>query len=236
MSIIATTLLTLQAGDQQSGNSQLSKVVSALTYTGSQQHYINTYTIGCAPPTGLTVTGSASGGALPAATYYYTVTAVNAAGQTTGSTESSVTTTGTTSSVTLSWTPVTGATSYNIYRGTSPGAENVYYTSTTAAFVDVDATGTSGTPPSSNTTGSTWTPTLTATPLQVFYIRNLSNTSVASLSWTKTGGSSQNILDLMPLAATWFSEPTAPSGQGGITSFTVVVSAPGTPVETFWVV
>jgi hypothetical protein len=41
--------------------------------------------------------------------------------------------------------------SYRIYRGTATGAENVYYTSTTASFVDTGATNTAGTPQAAGT-------------------------------------------------------------------------------------
>jgi hypothetical protein len=98
---------------------------------------------------------SGSGGTLAAATYFYKVTALGNSGETLPSPETSgVTTTGTTSSVALAWGTVTGATSYRIYRGTSSGAESVYYTSATNSFTDTGAAGTSGTPPTFNTTGS----------------------------------------------------------------------------------
>jgi hypothetical protein len=103
-------------------------------------------------PGTVTPTGSGSGGSLAAATYYYKVTALNAAGQTTASPECNVTTTGSTSSVALSWTAVAGATSYRIYRGTATDAESVYYTSATNSYTDTGSASTAGTPPGSNTT------------------------------------------------------------------------------------
>jgi hypothetical protein len=95
--------------------------------------------------------------------YYYEITAVNAAGQTIASNE--VSTNGT--SGVISWPVSPGATSYQVYRGTAAGAENVY-TSTLAVSIPcpagattcnwgVDASGgfftASGTPPT-NTAGS----------------------------------------------------------------------------------
>lgn len=69
--------------------------------------------------------GSGTGGTLAAATYYGKVSALNAAGESIGSAESvGVVTTGTTSSIVWSWSAVTGATSYSLYVGTAPGAEN----------------------------------------------------------------------------------------------------------------
>lgn len=102
-------------------------------------------------PGTVTATPSTTGGSLAAGTYYYKVTALNAQGQTTGSPEVSATTTTATSSVALSWTAVPGATSYNVYRGTAAGGENVYYNTTTASYTDTGAAGTSGTVPASNT-------------------------------------------------------------------------------------
>lgn len=104
------------------------------------------------PPTLLTLVTSTSGGTLAAATYYYVITALNAAGETIKSNELSVTTTGTTSSNTLTWTAVTGATSYRVYRGTSAAGENVYYTpGNVVTYVDTGAANTGGSPPAANT-------------------------------------------------------------------------------------
>lgn len=75
-------------------------------------------------PTGLGVTPSGTGGLLPAATDFWKVTAVTATGgETTGSNEVTATLTGSTSSAALTWTAVTGATGYRIYRGAAAGAE-----------------------------------------------------------------------------------------------------------------
>lgn len=115
------------------------------------------------PPTGtlvaapgtLTPSTSTTGGTLPAATYYYKLTALNVAGETTASAEASQVTTGATSTVTFTYSAVSGATGYKVYRATSPGAE-VYLTTIGAVttFTDTGAI-TPGTaaPPASNTTG-----------------------------------------------------------------------------------
>ncbi|MBN9299857.1 MAG: IPT/TIG domain-containing protein [Filimonas sp.] len=69
-------------------------------------------------------------------TYYYVVTTVNESGESTPSEEASYTTDNT--SIQLSWAPVINAQSYNIYRGTSAGQENVLLANTTAVvFEDV---------------------------------------------------------------------------------------------------
>ena len=103
-------------------------------------------------PGTVTPTESATGGTLAAATYYYIVTALDALGETTGSAEVSATTTGTTSSISLAWAAVAGATSYKVYRGTTAGAESVYFTTATNSFDDTGTAGTAGTVPTANTT------------------------------------------------------------------------------------
>jgi hypothetical protein len=68
------------------------------------------------------ITTSTTGGNLTANTYYYEVTAVDAAGgETSPSTQASQTTTGSTSTVTITWAPIAGAAAYNIYRSTTSG-------------------------------------------------------------------------------------------------------------------
>jgi|GEM_PF-1898452 hypothetical protein len=96
-------------------------------------------------------TPSASGGTIAAGTYYYKITALNAAGESLPSTETSATTTGSTSSVVLTWTATAGATSYKIYKGSTAGGEANYFTSTSPTYTDTGTAGTSGTPPAVNT-------------------------------------------------------------------------------------
>jgi hypothetical protein len=47
--------------------------------------------------------------------------------------------------VTISWTPVAGATEYRVY-GRNSAAQNVYWTTTSTSFTDTGTAGTSGTP------------------------------------------------------------------------------------------
>ncbi|HEV2709144.1 MAG TPA: hypothetical protein VGU67_02925 [Edaphobacter sp.] len=122
---------------------------------------------GLVAPGTVTPTPSTTGGTLAAGNYFYKVTALNAAGETTGSAEASTTTTGSTGSVALAWAAVSGATSYRVYRGTAAGAESVFYTTGTNSYTDTNAASTAGTVPTTNTTPST--PTLaTAFKLKVF--------------------------------------------------------------------
>jgi hypothetical protein len=95
---------------------------------------------------------SSTGGTLAAGTYYWKVTAKSATGETLGSNEVTATTTGSTSSQPLSWTAVPGAVSFNVYRGTSAGGENVIVTNTTAtSYTDTGTAGGSASVPASST-------------------------------------------------------------------------------------
>jgi hypothetical protein len=93
-----------------------------------------------------------TGGLLTAGTYYYKITAIDVNGETGASSEVSATITTSTGVIGLGWAPVAGASTYRIYRGTSAGAESLYYTSSTNAFQDDGnpantGASTAGTPP-----------------------------------------------------------------------------------------
>lgn len=79
-----------------------------------------------AVPTQTAPATSTSGGSLPATTaYYYKVTAITAAGETTASNEETITTgAGSTNSNTINWNSVPNATGYKIYEGSSSGGES----------------------------------------------------------------------------------------------------------------
>lgn len=77
-----------------------------------------------ATPAAPTVTTTAVGGSLAAATYSYRVAALSAYGETLASPAATVATTGTTSTTTVSWTAVTGATGYVVY-GRKAGVERL---------------------------------------------------------------------------------------------------------------
>lgn len=108
-------------------------------------------TVNLPAPTLVSATPSTSGGTLPANTYYYRITALNAAGETVGSNEVSAVTTGATSSVALVWVDNPLATSYRIYRGTASGVQTTYYTDAGTPFTDTGAAGTAGTVPNVST-------------------------------------------------------------------------------------
>lgn len=93
-------------------------------------------------------TPTTTGGTLTTGTYYYVVTAHNGVGETVASNEMSAAVTGPTGKVTLDWADVVGATSYRIYRSTTPGTGYLnYYTSTASAYVDTNAAPVAGSGP-----------------------------------------------------------------------------------------
>jgi hypothetical protein len=90
---------------------------------GQEVAYLNGAQYLWAPPPGNSISTSATGGTLAAATYWIIVTAVNANGETLafgGSTPTAIsqTTTGTTSTITFNIMRVPNAVSYNVYVGT----------------------------------------------------------------------------------------------------------------------
>lgn len=113
---------------------------------------------GLTTPAAPTVVGSGTGGALPAATYSYRITAINAVGETLASPSSTgVVATGTTSRMTLSWAAVTGATGYRIYGRT--GASFLFIASVGAVttYVDFGLVTPAGASPGSDTSGQIYT-------------------------------------------------------------------------------
>jgi hypothetical protein len=108
-----------------------------------------------AAPTGVTAAGR-SGGSLPAGTHYFRVVAVMATGTRTADSKASAevpATVGSGSAVALTWTAVSGADRYRIYRGTSAGAQTVYVETSPAAtsFTYTGSGERSGRPPTSGT-------------------------------------------------------------------------------------
>lgn len=99
---------------------------------------------------------NASGGTFAAATYYWKVTAVTGYGETLGSNEvSAVLAANNTKD--LSWTAVSSAQLYKVYRGTAAGAQNVLVATlgNVLTYTDTGTAGTAATVPSSSTAGNT---------------------------------------------------------------------------------
>jgi hypothetical protein len=106
-----------------------------------------------------TLTPSTSGGSLITATYYYRVSAYDSNGRLLGtSAEASTAVTGPTGSVAFSNYAVTGASQYQIFRGTSAGTLTSVQLTASTSFTDTTAS-----PPTATTPPVTTVPTLTWT-------------------------------------------------------------------------
>ena len=111
-------------------------------------------------------------GSLPAGTYSYRVSALNALGETLASTAVTATTVGGSSTVTLAWPAVTGATGYKVY-GRTGGSELLMDTPGNVLTWDDDGTvlTPSGALPTADTTG---TPEVLGTS-STFRIKKITN-------------------------------------------------------------
>ena len=141
-------------------------------------------------PTSLGATPSGTGGAIPAGTYFYKVTATLTNGETLGSNEvTSGVLTGTTSKVTLTWTAPAngGATGYKIYRGTSIGAQDklvgVVSSGATTTFVDTNTGVVNATIPSAGVVAgrNIWVPQTPLNLVPLFY-------TIPEGAFTSSGG------------------------------------------------
>lgn len=108
-----------------------------------------------AAPTGVGVTPVVGGGTFAAASYFWKVTALNAEGETIGSTEATAAI-ALNGSATVTWTARTGATGYKIYRSATTGTENVSpalvgTVGAVVTFTDTGAVAAAGAVPAVNT-------------------------------------------------------------------------------------
>ncbi len=98
-----------------------------------------------ATPAGLAATLAAGGTLTVGQAYFWVVTARDdLSKETVASNEVTLTPTTGNQTASLTWTAVTGAASYKIYRGTVAGGESVFFTSTTNSFSDTGTAGTGG--------------------------------------------------------------------------------------------
>lgn len=123
-----------------------------ISYDDSVESNIQFNTALSGVPTGLTTTPVGAGGAFPAGTYFWEVTATTALGETTVSNEASAVLV-LNGSANLAWNaPNNVVTGYKLYRGTATGAENVLVTTLAAGvttFTDTNVGG-AGAPPGTN--------------------------------------------------------------------------------------
>ena len=133
----APTNLTATSGNSQSGSSQI--VLSWTAAAGATSYNVYQGTSAGGEGTSAIMGGisgtsaTISGGLLPATRYYFIVKAITGGNLSVASNEANAITapdittgvvaTGSSGQVGLSWSATTGATSYNVYQGTSPGGE-----------------------------------------------------------------------------------------------------------------
>ena len=205
-------------------------------------------------------------------TYFYEVTANNAAGEGAASVQSSgatpavpvtapaaptgVNATAGNGEVTVSWTGVAGATSYNIYRSTSPGSQGLKVGSSSATTY-LDATASNGTTYSyavtadnaagegqASTPSSGVTPTVPLTvPARPTGVNAVAGTARVTVTWTAAAGStSYNIYRstsqgsqgslIGTSSTTSYSDSTVANGTTYYYEVTAVNSAGESPAST----
>jgi hypothetical protein len=244
MAIKGSLSLTLSL-QSDTASSPMVLPVSGLSYSGTNESYSQSLTVGTSPvsvtlpsspanlvyvrnlaPAGLAAPAapslsSVTGGALSGATYYVKIGVVNASGEVV-STEASIVISASHLPVVAAPTQPVGATGWNVYIASSTGAETKQNTSLLpfGASFTLPTTGliSGGAVPSGNTTAP-----------------------VVTVTWTPQGGTSAQAIDLWPQGVIVFCEPTstngynAASGKGGITALTVQSSQASTPVEVITV-
>lgn len=156
-----------------------------------------------AAPEGLSgTTGETEGTLEKNINYNYVVTATDAfGGETISSTEVTVKTnnTGTTNENKLTWTAVTGATGYNVYRAKNETGKEILLASvTTAKYTDLGAAAGTATPPTSNNT-------YVNTGKGAYSARNELKNHLAIGAVLVLGGPTASNLDWVPVneAAAW---------------------------------
>jgi fibronectin type 3 domain-containing protein len=198
-----------------------------------------------------------------AITYYYVVAAANAAGTSANSTEVSATpyptsvpstptdltiTTGTTG-ITLSWTPITGATNYIVERATSPGGPYTILTSISATsfFADTTASGNTTyyyTVTAANLAGlgaNSTVLTLTSPPDPPANLTASPGNTTVTLDWTASAGATSYLVQRGTASGTYTNTFTATGTSyvdtgltNGVTYYYAVaaVNANGTSVNS----
>lgn len=160
-----------------------------------------------AAPTGVTATPVAGGGTFTAATYYWKVTALNSFGETIGSSEASAAVAAN-GHVTVSWTAVSGATGYNVYRSVTAGGEStsparVASNVSGTTFSDTGVVPTAGSVPAFNTA---WTTTGTFAAGTYYYQITALNAVGESIP---SGEHAATVITNGSVILTWTQVPTA---------------------------
>lgn len=143
-------------------NNLLLKILTVGTNDGNTQMRIGTDLVTLSTPFGFAaaLTGAGAGGVWSGTGIRgYRITGINATGETIGSLEVTANVDDTTKKVNLSWTLLTGATGYRIYRTDTPGVYGasslrvIIGSGSTIVFTDDGSATTAGTLPTTNTTG-----------------------------------------------------------------------------------
>jgi fibronectin type 3 domain-containing protein len=216
------------------GNGQVTLAWTAVSGATSYNIYLST-TTAVTPTSGSLIANATSPfiqtGLTNGITYYYVIKAVNANGESTASTQVSctpappaptdVSTTPKNGGVTIAWTSVPGATSYNIYWSTAtgvapgngtriPGVPTTFYTHTplnngTTYYYVVTAVFTTG--ESAPSTQVSARPSATPAPAEPIGVTATLGNGLATISWTAVpGATSYNIY--------WSTAPGVAPGNG----------------------
>lgn len=151
------------------------------------------------PPVQAALATATTGGTITAGTYRYVLTAINANGETTASNEQTITTTGSTSTVTVTWTAVTGATGYKLYKTAAGGATGTELLYKTVGAVTSDIDTSPGSPtgafPTQNTASNSG---VYVAPTKFIPFMSESLTSVQATIWRRPIRQSADIIGAVP--------------------------------------
>lgn len=212
---------------------------TGLSLTTWNNLFLAEYVVWVTAPTLTSATSDTLGGSLGAGTYYYVISGVGPNGPLAANTLESAksnehsATLASTGEIVLVWPALQGAVSYNIYRGTGAGTENVLVANTTAlTYTDTGAATTSQSPPSTPNTyiefnlgsfsdllGNTVTP---GHILQLIMIPT-GTSAIAQLAPGTSNG------------LTWFfggTTPTVSVNAGGVFFFSDIVTGTGTVIDS----
>ena len=143
---VATQPLASQAGQlvpAQTISSHLNSILAALRISATDLIAIISYLWNQSAPAVPVLTPSSAGGSLASGTYYVKVSVVDAFGERLYASETSVAVTGPNGSIGVSWAPMTGAISYNVYYTTpdaGAGSESLKISPVPPASVGVNIT------------------------------------------------------------------------------------------------
>lgn len=176
---VATDVVLIAAGTQASSVAPITGDVVTFQTTETGQTCALLIT-----PTNVAVSASQTGGSLGAATRYYHVTALNQFGETLGSADQAAVTSSNTGQNTITWDPVDGASSYQVYVtqvatvfGDPPSGQLVGSTVATT-FIDDGTINPSNPEPTINTTSGV---VLAATATETGTVGNVAPGAITSL-------------------------------------------------------